>query len=406
MTRETCDVAIIGGGLIGLCAALILQHPERRVTVVEAADLGRQQSGGLNARSIALAASSVQIFRALGVWQQIEARAAAIRQIHVSSRGRWGVTRLRAADYDLEALGYVVENNDLSQVLLDAVDASDNIRLQDSSEFESIAQDAKVELGYRSDGRARKLEAAIALVADGARSQTRAALGIGHENIDYGQAVVISNVEFSQPRIDTAYERFTTQGPLAMLPLGGKTYACVWTLRLAQAESLCELDDDAFSARLQDCFGFRLGLIERVGERFSMPLQRTRAESLQQGRCLLAGNAANALHPVAGQSFNLGLRDVACLYELLVERDLARLDDDAIGFVAREYERLRQHEQRQIIRYGDGLVTLFSNELPLFDHLRAAGLGLLDLLPALKAQAAYAGMGMTFGGNRLLRGRL
>jgi 2-octaprenyl-6-methoxyphenol hydroxylase len=180
----------------------------------------------------------------------------------------------------------------------------------------------------------------------------------------------------------------------------------VWTLRLAQAESLCEHDDDAFSARLQDCFGFRLGLIERVGERFSIPLQRTRAESLQQGRCLLAGNAANALHPVAGQSFNLGLRDVACLYELLAERDLARLDDDAIDVVAREYERLRQHEQRQIIRYGDGLVTLFSNELPLFDHLRAAGLGLLDLLPALKAQAAYAGMGMTFGGNRLLRGRL
>lgn len=406
MASQKPDVAIIGGGLIGLCAALILQHPGRRVSVVEAADLGRQQAGGLNARSIALAASSVQIFRALGIWPQIEARAAAIRQIHVSSRGRWGVTRLRAGDYDLDALGYVVENNDLSQVLLDAVEASDNIQLQDSCEIESIEQNAKVELVYRNNKRKKKLEATIALVADGARSQTRAALGIGHEDIDYGQAVVISNVEVSQPRIDTAYERFTTQGPLAMLPLGGKTYACVWTLKLAQAESVCELDDDEFSAQLQDCFGFRLGLIERVGDRFSLPLQRTRADSLQQGRCLLVGNAANALHPVAGQSFNLGLRDIACLYELFAEQDLAKLDDDAIAVVAAEYERLRQQEQRQVIRYGDGLVTLFSNELPLFGHLRAAGLGLLDLLPALKAQAAYAGMGMTFSGNRLLRGRL
>lgn len=400
------DVAIIGGGLIGLSAALMLQHPGRRVTVVEASDLGRRQPGGLNARSIALAASSVQIFRALGIWQQIESRAAAIRHIHVSSRGRWGVTRLRATDYELDALGYVVENNALNEVLLDALQASKNIQLEDNSEFDSIQQGETVELDYRKNGRLEKLESSIALVADGAGSQARAALGIGHQTVDYGQAVVISNVEVSQPRVDTAFERFTSQGPLAMLPLGQKTYACVWTLRLDQAESVCGLDDASFSAQLQDCFGYRLGLVERVGDRFSIPLQRTRADALQQGRCLLAGNAANALHPVAGQSFNLGLRDVACLYELLADQALQKLDGDSIGEVAREYENLRLREQSQVIRYGDGLVTLFSNQLPLFDHARAAGLGLLDLVPALKTQAAFAGMGLTFGGNRLLRGHL
>lgn len=400
------DIGIIGGGLVGLCAALVLQHPGRRVTVVEAADLGQQQPGGLNARSIALSASSVQIFRALGLWQQIEAEAATIRRIHVSSRGRWGVTRLRAEDYELDALGYVVENNALSQILLSAVEASGNIQLEDKSAFETISQEVNVELGYRKNKRLKKLQAALVLVADGARSQARTALGIGHQCIDYGQAVVISNVEVSKPKSDTAYERFTSEGPLAMLPLGGKTYACVWTLKLEQAESVRTLDDAEFSRQLQDCFGFRLGLIERVGERFSLPLQRTRAESLQQGRCLLAGNAANALHPVAGQSFNLGLRDVACLYELLAEQDLQNLDGESIGVIAGEYESQRQQEQRQVIRYGDGLVTMFSNELPLVDHLRAAGLGLFDLLPALKAQAAFAGMGMTFGGNRLLRGHL
>jgi len=400
------DIAIIGGGLVGLCAALVLQHPGRRVSVIEAADLSRPEPGGLNARSIALAASSVRIFTALGIWPQIEAVAAPIRHIHVSSRGRWGVTRLGADDYNLDALGYVVENNNLSRILLAAVAASDNIDLEDSASFESITQSAEVIIGYRKNKRLKQLETTLALVADGARSHARDALGIGHQVIDYGQAVVICNVEFGKPKAETAYERFTTQGPLAMLPLGGKTYACVWTLAQDRANAICALADAEFSARLQDCFGFRLGLIERVGERFSVPIQRTRADALQLGRCLLIGNAANALHPVAGQGFNLALRDIACLYELLVDHDLARLDDSAIGTIAREYESEREREQRRVIRYGDGLVTLFSNELPLFDHLRAAGLGLLDLLPALKAQAALSGMGMTFGGNRLLRGHL
>lgn len=400
------DIAIIGGGLVGLCAALILQHPGRRVSVIEAADLGKLQAGGLNARSIALAASSVQIFRALGIWHQVEASAAPIRHIHVSSRGRWGVTRLEADDYELDALGYVIENNDLSRVLLAAVETSNNIDLEDKAGFESIEQASRVEIGYRKNKRAKRLESALALVADGARSQARDALGIGHRVVDYEQSVVISNVEVSRPKSDTAYERFTTQGPLAMLPLGGKIYACVWTLTQDRAAEICALDDAAFNAQLQDCFGHRLGLVERAGARFSVPIQRTRADALQQGRCLLIGNAANALHPVAGQSFNLALRDIAGLYELLADQDLAQLDDAEIGAIGREYEIQREREQRQVIRYGDGLVTLFSNELPLFDHLRAAGLGLLDLLPALKTQAAFAGMGMTFGGNRLLRGHL
>ena len=399
------DIAIIGGGLVGLCAGLVLQHSGRRVSIVEAGNLEQSRSDGLNARSIALSVSSVQIFRALGIWTQIEAGAAPIRHIHVSSRGRWGVTRLQAEDYQLDALGFVIESHALGRCLLDAVDGSDNIKLEQNAGFESIVQDAGVTIGYRKNKRKHKLQAKLALIADGANSKARAALGIGHQSVDYGQAVVISNVEVSQPKVDTAYERFTPQGPLAMLPLGGKRYACVWTLSPEQAGKACAEDDAEFSAALQACFGFRLGLIERVGKRFSIPIQRTRADALHCGRCLLIGNAANALHPVAGQSFNLSLRDIACLHELLCEHDLTGLDDE-LSQIANDYERSRTEEQRRVIRYGDGLVTMFSNELPLLDHLRAAGLSLLDLVPALKTQAAFAGMGMTFGGNRLLRGHL
>jgi len=400
------DITIIGGGLVGLCAALVLQHPARRITIIEAGNFDAQPAQGLAARSIALSISSVQIFRALGLWPALAAQAAAIRHIHVSARGRWGVTRLHADDYALDALGYVIENQALSECLLQAVQASELIELQQNASFESIDQDALVDIGYRYKNRRRRFQTRLALVADGAQSQARSALGIDHQRIDYGQSVVISNVEVDMPLADTAYERFTTQGPLAMLPLGGRRYACVWTLKPEQAAEVCGLDDAGFAAALQDCFGFRLGLIETVSARFSLPLQRTSADSLQAGRCLLIGNAANALHPVAGQSFNLALRDVASLYELLCDHPLTELDDAGVAALAGEYECQRMSEQRQVIRYGDGLVSMFSNELPLLGQVRAAGLGLLDLLPALKAQAALSGMGMTFGGNRLLRGHL
>jgi len=400
------DVAIIGGGLVGLCAALVLQHPKRSVTIIEAGNFTPRPVAGLASRSIALAFSSVQILRALGLWSQIEAHAAPIRQIHVSARKHWGVTRLQARDYELDALGYVIENQALSDCLLQAVLDSAQIELQQDAVFTSIDQDAGLDISYQQQDRRHRLQAKLALIADGARSQAREAVGIGYHSIDYGQTVVISNIEVSRARSDTAYERFTASGPLAMLPLGGKRYACVWTMNPDAAEQLCREDDAGFGAALQDCFGYRLGLIETASPRFSLPLQRTRAEALKAGRCLLVGNAANALHPVAGQGFNLALRDIACLHELLCEQPLDDLDNAAIALLGDEFERQRLREQRRVIRYGDGLVTLFSNELPMLGQLRAAGLGLLDVLPALKAQAAFSGMGLGFGGNRLLRGHL
>jgi 2-octaprenyl-6-methoxyphenol hydroxylase len=400
------DVAIIGGGLVGLCAALVLQHSKRSVTIIEAGNFAPQPVAGLAARSIALAHSSVQILRALGLWSRLEAQAAPILRIHVSARERWGVTRLQACDYDLDALGYVVENQALVDCLLPAVEESARIELLQNASFAGLEQGASVDIGYRHDHRDCQLQAKLALIADGARSQARSALGIGQQNIDYGQTVVISNVEVSRAQRDTAYERFTVSGPLAMLPLGGRRYACVWTLEPAAAERVSSADEAGFIAALQECFGYRLGFIECASPRFSLPLQRTRAAALTAGRCLLIGNAANALHPVAGQGFNLALRDIACLHELLCAQPGGDLDNAAMAALADEFERQRLCEQARVIRYGDGLVTLFSNDLPVLDRLRATGLGLLDLLPALKTQAAFSGMGLGFGGNRLLRGHL
>ena len=400
------DIAIVGGGPVGLCAALVLQHSGRRVEVIEATKSGTPEPGGLNARSIALSHTSVQIFRALGIWPELERRAAPIHSIHISSRGRWGVTRLHAQEYDLAALGYVIESSALNECLLEAVSASKAIKLRDEAEFESITENGQVEIGYRRKQRRQRIEARIALIADGARSKTRDTLGIEHRVVDYGQSVVICNVQMSSPRANWAYERFTPKGPLAMLPLGEKRYACVWTLDPDLAAEIGSSDDAAFMQALQDCFGMRLGYIEKIGQRFSFPIQRVEADRLCQGRSLLIGNAANALHPVAGQSFNLSLRDIASLHELLDEGPLDALDDDNVATMMEAYAAARKREQRRVIGYGDGLVSVFSNQLPLLDHLRAAGLSALDLIPPLKTEAAFAGMGLTFDGNRLLRGHL
>jgi 2-octaprenyl-6-methoxyphenol hydroxylase len=406
LDNHTSDVVIVGGGLVGLCASLALQKTGQTIRLLEASSLHQPESGGLNARSIALSYSSVQIFKALGVWPSIKKQAAPIRNIHISSQGRWGVSRLQASDYDIDALGYVIESRHLTASLLEKVEACDNITLLSEASFVSIENGAEVRIGYSHQQQVRQRSAKLALIADGAASSARASLGIEHNTIDYGQAAIICNVEFEKPLLGFAYERFTDQGPLALLPLAGNRYACVWTRSKEQTDSLMQADEQTFIGALQDCFGFRMGFIDKIGDRFCFDLKRTEATQLIQNRCVLIGNAANALHPVAGQGFNLALRDVAVLYELLAGQQVSELGEAAISGLLQQYEVNRKAEQRQVVRLGDGLVSLFSNELPLINHLRAGGLALLDQLPPLKTQVAMSGMGMAFGGNALLRGRL
>ena len=291
------DLAIIGGGPVGLCAALALRHRADRIGVIEAADLRRAEATGLNARSIALSWSSRQIFRALGVWSEIEAAATPIRHIHISARGRWGVTRLAAADYDLDALGYVIESQALMRCLLDAVDADDRIELLESTSFDSLEDGSPVRLGYRRQEAVYELQAGLVLIADGAQSAARAALGIGHETRDYGQTVLICNVETDQRERAglTSGLRVRDRWPCCrwagdVMPVSGPSTRPVrrrWsrpTRRLLSPR--CRIPSVIDSARSNAAV---------TG--FLLPLRRTRADSLYRGNCIVIGNAANALHP-------------------------------------------------------------------------------------------------------------
>ena len=394
------------GGLVGLCTALALERSDRGVHVIEASAMELKQASGLNSRSIALSYSSVQIFKSLGLWKTLRKQAAPIKTIHISSQGYWGVARLQASDYELEALGYVIESSVLGGLLLDQVGQSKHITLDTEAEFESAEYSETVQLHYRCRDKPRQFRAHLVLVADGASSRVRDSLGIEHRDVDYGQSALITNVQVSKPASYTAYERFTTEGPLAMLPLGRNRYACVWTHNPEDTDKLMGLDDDHFAEALQQCFGYRLGFIEQTGERHSFPLRRTEAMTLARNRCLLIGNAANALHPVAGQSFNLALRDVASLCGLFQNQPIQNLKQSEISEILSHYEASRKIEQKRVARLGDGLVSLYSNELPLLGHLRAGVLGLLDVIPALKAEVAFSGMGLSFGGNSMLRGQM
>ena len=405
------DIAIVGGGLVGLCAGLALQHPDRKISIIESNSLSQSQkdtscSSGLNTRSIALSYASIQIFKALDIWNDIKNLASPIRTIHISAKGRWGVCRLNATDYDLDALGYVIESQLLGLCLLEKVKQNKSIRLITNATFESAKfnTEEKIRLGFHTTESSDCLYTDLLLIADGAQSKARESMGIEHRTIDYAQSAIITNVCFDKPIKAAAYERFTDSGPLAMLPLGHNRYACVWTCKPEVALELIALDDTDFIQLLQQCFGFRLGFIEQVGERFSFPLQRTEAQSLTNKRCVVIGNAANALHPVAGQGFNLGLRDIASLQAVLEGREFS--EPDELSKLLGGYEQLRQAEQRQVIRLGDGLVSLFSNDLPLLNHARSAALALLDILPALKSEVALSGMGLATGSNTMLRGRL
>ncbi len=399
------DLIIVGGGPVGLCAALALQRSDRSVVVLEAMEQPEMQVDGLNARSIALSGSTVQIFKAIGIWDQLQSHAAPMRHVHVSTKGQYGVTRLHADEVGVDALGYVVESYHLSACLLQAAKACDAISIEYGATVNSLSQsEDRVDIDFTQADQTLELSGELCLIADGARSKLRASIGIDVDQVDYGQSLIICNAEVSKPQAGTAFERFTDQGPLAMLPLGAERYACVWTMSPENAESRMALESNDFVNELQDCFGMRLGYINRVGDRFSIPLYRTSTQKLTAGRCLMLGNAANALHPVAGQSYNLSIRDIAVLQNLMANNIDFR-DREQVNELMQAFSKDREREQKQVIRYSDTLVSLFSNNLSPIKQGRGIGLAALDLFNPLKTHLAFLGMGLAFGGNPMLRGK-
>src|SRR5678815_3742583 len=403
----SCDVAVCGGGLVGATLALALAELALDVVLIEAHPFGTFGQPSFDDRTTALSNGSRRIFDALRVWPLLEREATAIRRIHVSDRGRFGFARLDAAEQGLSALGFVVVNR--------AIGAALWRRLEDSSV--RILAPAKVRGMQLVDGRQRiecelgaqgkaSVEAKLAIAADGAQSALREAAGIGAQTWNYDQTALVTNVLTQRFHDHVAYERFTPSGPLALLPMSEGRVGLIWTFTPDVAQSVVQVNDAEFLARLQDAFGFRLGRFMRVGARQLYPLALTRADEHIAERLAIVGNAAQTLHPIAGQGFNLGLRDAASLAEVLADGRAQRRDafDPGDGLWLERYREWRVADRTNIVRFTDGLVRLFSQPLGPIKALRDVGMLAFDLMPAAKGALSQLSLGAAGRIPKLARG--
>ena len=399
------DVLIIGAGMVGSSLACALGGSPLRVALVEAKAPPTSTQHGFDGRSLALSYGSRRIFQGLGLWQSIRPEAEPIVRIHISDRGRFAAARLLASDHGVEALGYVAEIGALSAAVGRAARRHANVELLCPAAMEAVTfHPDGVDVHIRAGEDLRTVRTRLVVAADGADSGVRSHLGINARRWDYGQSALIANVEVSRPHGGTAYERFTDSGPMALLPLRGKDglqrCALVWTMAPADAERALEWDEQEFRNRLQERFGFRAGRFGRIGRRQAHPLFLVRAQQQVHERLALIGNAAHTLHPVAGQGFNLGLRDVAALAELLV----AAPDDTGAPAVLERYAAWRRSDQRTVIAFTDLLARTFTNPLRPVQLARDLALLAVDLLPPLKHQLERRTMGLAGRLPRLARG--
>ncbi|WP_437879451.1 2-octaprenyl-6-methoxyphenyl hydroxylase [Pseudomonas sp. LRF_L74] len=385
------ELAIIGGGLVGASLALALQAGARargwRIVLIEPFAPGDAYQPSYDARSSALSFGSRQIYQRHGLWPALNERAEAITRIHVSDRGRFGAARLNAEDEGVPALGYVVENAWLGHCLWRALDP-DVVSWRCPAEVTAMQA---LDDGYRLTLNDESvLDCDLAILADGGRSNLREQLGINVRQTPYEQSALIANVSLAEPHHGRAFERFTDDGPMAMLPLAENRCALVWTRPGNDAERLQALDERAFLDALQQAFGYRLGALTQVGARHVYPLALVEADEQIRPHLVLLGNAAHSLHPVAGQGFNLSLRDTQALADALLGSEAEPGDFATL----RRYREGQRQDQELTVGFSDRVTRLFGRGESLLVAGRNLGLLGLDLLPPAKHWFARQAMGL------------
>ena len=399
------DVAIVGGGMVGASFALALRNTRLRVLLVESVPPDSAAQPSFDERTTALGNGSRQIFESLGAWASMADDAAAIRSIHVSDAGRFGVARLDAQEQGVHAFGYVVPNRAIGRALWQGLRTAPNVTLAVPAQVKGAAlRGDGVHLDVATEGKHETVHAAIAVAADGAGSVLRASAGIAADVEDYEQVAIVVNASTERPHDGGAFERFTPSGPLAVLPIVGGGYTVVWAVKPERAAELLKLDDAAFAARLLEAFGWRAGRWTKIGRRNAYPLALSRAAETVSGRVVLIGNAAQALHPVAGQGFNLGLRDAATLAEMLAGLPADATDPDRFTDLLARFAAWRAEDRKGVTKFTDGLVKLFGSELPGVGVARNFGLLLFDLSPTAKRALSRVSWGFAGRMPRLARG--
>ena len=405
--QQHFDLAIVGGGLVGASLAAALRTLPLRVALIEAHAPDSAAQPSFDERTTALGNASRRVFEALGLWQALQPDAAPIETIHVSDAGRYGFARLTAREFGQEALGYVVPNRVLGRELWRALSAAPNVTAFMPARLQSLQVEGDAaRLALEQGGVQVSISATLVVAADGAQSQVRAAAGLGATVDDYQQVAIVASLRTDKINDGVAYERFTAAGPMALLPIRAAGSAAwrtlVWAARPDDAERLMQLPAAQFMHEWQQAFGWRAGRALQLGHRGRYPLSLSRSEGSVAPRIVLLGNAAQSLHPVAGQGFNLGLRDAAELADLLAT--VAASGDIAAPELLAQYAAARASDRDGVIGFTDTLVRVFSSDHPLAAAARDAGLLLFDLLPPAKRALSRVSLGFGARRPRLTRG--
>lgn len=395
------DVLIAGGGLVGSSLAAALADTGLSVAVVEAAPPDTVEPPSFDERHTALAPGSQAFFQTLGLWPAMAPKASALTEIRVSDQGRFGFMRMTAAEEGLPALGWVVPNHAIGAALRPALDAAPAVTVHQPARLAAITTDDEgvMALIDGPEGE-RSVRARLLVVAEGAGSPTREALGIGLRERPYEQAAIVAKLTAERAHEGRAWERFTPEGPLAVLPAGDGV-AVVWTVPSLRAEALRQASDTEFLQGLQRQLGYRLGRLTAVGARSVYPLSALAADRVVGRHAVVVGNAAHALHPVAGQGLNLSLRDIATLAEHLADSPREAIGSDAL---LQTYARARARDYRRVFGFTDLMVRGFSNRLPGVSALRDSVLMGLELAPGARRAVMQRAMGRHGWTPRLMRG--
>ena len=397
------EVIIVGGGMVGLSLALMLAKVGIAVKLLEAIKYPDYNDENLapyhssfDARNSALSRRSVQIYQELGLWNALQQHATPILEVNITEQGGFGKARLKATEEKVESFGQVIENAWLGRVLLSEVQKHTLIDLIDGVQVTSLTQDD--EWAYIEANRgeySHKLQSKLVIAADGRDSFCRKALGIGASEHDYDQVAIVTTVQTSKPHQQVGFERFSALGPLALLPLPGEyRRSVVWPVKKGtEGEWLGDENDQHFLDALQDTYGDRAGKFQKTGRRFCFPLSQVLAEKQAVGRVVLMGNAAHTIHPVAGQGFNLCMRDAYVLVRYL-KNQLSQGADLGDASILQEYEQSRLTDQQRVIKFCDSVVRGFSNQNPLLKLIRNTGLVAFDVVPGIKPLVANYAMGL------------
>jgi 2-octaprenyl-6-methoxyphenol hydroxylase len=392
MSQSSFDIVIVGGGLVGMSLAVALAKSPCTVLLLEQNQAAPLHANVLDLRTTGLTRSSEQMFKQAGIWQKISTAATSIERLDISEQGNFGGARIDANQHGLSPIGYMVPNHHLIETLSEQVAQLTNIKILSPASLDSAeANSSGYQIKVNHDGKEVTFTTTFLVGSDGGNSKVRSILAIDAEHKSYQQTAIITNVRTQKAHRNVAYERFTQHGPLAVLPIQDDHCALIWTQPEKNTELYLQMDDQEFLQSLQKAFGYRLGKFLEVGKRSAYPLSLTTSNKLTGPHAVLIGNAAQTVHPVAAQGFNLGLRDVHTLVQMLTNIDF---NPKLFKAMLNEYEQKRAPDREHVIKLTDRLTRIFAPQAWPAKMMRSIGVRMISSLPAVQRGVLRRNLGL------------